>query len=943
MMFGRTPGTAEVKPAQSLHDEQAVARILGVWQEQGGPVWEEALWADLPDDALPSDDRRLAVRRFTRSVDTSWRRTSYSALSAAAAEPDATRAAVASEPEVRPKDDEPEVVVEPEAATPSPGAVVSPMADLPVGATFGSLVHAVLEHADPQAADLRAELRAQVREQLVRWPVPVDVDVLADALVAVCETPLGPLAEGVTLRDVGARDRLCEMDFELPLAGGDVRGQPAAAVTLGDVAPLLRAHLRRRRPAAALRRDARVAGARGTAAARLPHRLGRRGAAAAGRPLDGLRRARHQPLPRRRLQDQLAGRPAGHRGAAAHLRRLPPRRAAGRDDALRLPPPGAAVRRRAAPVPALAAARLRPRSSTSAACSTSTSAACAGPDTPLVDGQPCGVFAWRPPAALVEAVSDLLDGSTVEVGHEHPTEPLAALASLTPLTLRRGPRMTELVEFTDAADARVALGATGLLHDFNVAGVLTAADVHVASRTGRLAGERDERVLLAVALATRAVRNGSVGVDLATVADVAPDLGWPDPDGWAELVAASPVAAAGVVRLDQGLLYLDRYWRQEGELCTDLQARLARPAPVVDAAALEAGLLRVFAGDTYDEQRAASRRAAGQWTTVLTGGPGTGKTTTVAGLLALLAEQRQLAGLPPLRIALSAPTGKASARLQQAVATATQDLEQVDRDRLGHLSAVTLHRLLGTRRDNGTRFRHHRGNRLPHDVVVVDESSMVSLTMMTRLLEAVRPDARLLLVGDPDQLASVEAGAVLGDLVAGLSDREPSPVASLRTTHRFGEQIGELAAALRGGSPDDVLDVLRSGAAAVELVETEDPSVVLRTGLVQAAVELHRCAVDGPRRGRRGRAGPAPAALRAPRRAVRRAALEPPGAALAVGGRRRPALRADVRRSPAAGHRQRLRPRRPQRRRGRRGADAPTGAGRSSPGRRGWWTSRSAG
>ena len=87
-------------------------------------------------------------------------------------------------------------------------------------------------------------------------------------------------------------------------------------------------------------------------------------------------------------------------------------------------------------------------------------------------------------------------------------------------------------------------------------------------------------------------------------------------------VAASPLAAAGVVRLDQGLLYLDRYWRQEGELCTDLQARLARPAPVVDAAALEAGLLRVFAGDTYDEQRAASRRAAGQWTTVLTGGPG---------------------------------------------------------------------------------------------------------------------------------------------------------------------------------------------------------------------------------------------------------------------------------------------------------------------------------
>ncbi len=405
--------------------------------------------------------------------------------------------------------------------------------------------------------------------------------------------------------------------------------------------------------------------------------------------------------------------------------------------------------------------------------------------------------------------------------------------------------MTELVEFTDPADARLALGVEGLLHDFNAAGVLTSADVHVAARIGRLAREPDERVLLAVALATRAVRHGSVGVDLATVADVAPELPWPDPDGWADLVAASSVLAAGVVRLELGLLYLDRYWRQEGELCAELQLRLARPAPTVDAEALEAGLLRVFDGDTYDEQRTASRAAAGQWTTVLTGGPGTGKTTTVAGLLALLAEQQQLAGEPPLRIALSAPTGKASARLQEAVGSAARALDQVDQDRLGHLPAVTLHRLLGTRRDNGTRFRHHRGNRLAHDVVVVDESSMVSLTMMTRLVEAVRPDARLVLVGDPDQLASVEAGAVLGDLVAGLSHRQPSPVASLRTTHRFGEHIGELAAALRGGSPDDVLAVLRSGAAEVELVETDDPSIVLRTGLVQAAVELRRHAVEG--------------------------------------------------------------------------------------------------
>src|SRR4051794_21564430 len=199
--------------------------------------------------------------------------------------------------------------------------------------------------------------------------------------------------------------------------------------------------------------------------------------------------------------------------------------------------------------------------------------------------------------------------------------------------------MTELVEFTDAGDARLALGVTGLLHEFNAAGVLTSADAHVAARVGRLAGEGNESVLLAVALATRAVRHGSVGVDLATVGDVAPELPWPDPGTWADMVAASPVVAAGVVRLELGLLYLDRYRRQEGELSAMLQERLARIPPEVDADALDTGLLRVFDGATYDEQRAVCRDAVRQWTTVLTGGPGTGKTTTVAGLLALLAEQ----------------------------------------------------------------------------------------------------------------------------------------------------------------------------------------------------------------------------------------------------------------------------------------------------------------
>ena len=185
---------------------------------------------------------------------------------------------------------------------------------------------------------------------------------------------------------------------------------------------------------------------------------------------------------------------------------------------------------------------------------------------------------------------------------------------------------------------------------------------------------------------------------------------------------------------------------------------------------------------------------------MLTGGPGTGKTTTVARLLALFAGQAGSGSR--LRIALAAPTGKAAARLQEAVQLEIDKLELVDQRRLSGLQATTLHRLLGSRPDSSSRFRHHRGNRLPHDVIVVDETSMVSLTMMARLLEAVRPQSRLLLVGDPDQLASVDAGAVLADLVDGLGAGEDSPVVALQTSHRFGESIGALAAAIRDGDAD---------------------------------------------------------------------------------------------------------------------------------------------
>ena len=407
----------------------------------------------------------------------------------------------------------------------------------------------------------------------------------------------------------------------------------------------------------------------------------------------------------------------------------------------------------------------------------------------------------------------------------------------------------------DSHDRRYALGSTGLLAQFNRADVLTAADVHVAVRLGTMTGEEDEEVLLATALAVRAVRQGSTCLDLATVAERPleddPDTGdlpWPEPGPWQAKVAASPILAQEVLRLDNDLLYLDRYWREEVQVCDDLVHRLERQPPEVDTDALAAGVLRVFPQEGYADQRTAARGAAERWTTVLTGGPGTGKTTTVAGLLALLAEQAGIDASSDrrLRIALSAPTGKASARLQESVDAEMRALPQADRDRLGELKASTLHRLLGWRPGSSIRFRHDRTNRLPHDVVVVDETSMVSLTMMARLLEAVRPDTRLVLVGDPGQLASVEAGAVLADLVDGFGRRDVSPVSALVTPHRFGGAIARLAQALRDDDADAVVEILTAGGE-VELIDPEDETAMtaFRARATEAALAVRRAAEAG--------------------------------------------------------------------------------------------------
>ncbi len=378
----------------------------------------------------------------------------------------------------------------------------------------------------------------------------------------------------------------------------------------------------------------------------------------------------------------------------------------------------------------------------------------------------------------------------------------------------------------DVHDRRVAAAASGLLADFNRAGVLETADVQVARRVALLAGEADERVALAAALAVRAVRSGSVRVDLASVHTVetawtvegwSGELSWPEPDTWATAVAESALVAAGVLHVLGSHVYLDRYWQEEEQVVADLAARAARDDHEVDETALTAALEEYFPTSSdldFTDQRRAAATACRHLTSVVTGGPGTGKTTTVARLLGVLAT---LAGDRPLRIALAAPTGKAAARMAQAVREATSYAgfpaagpAASRRERIQALDASTLHRLLGWRPGSSTRFRHDRSNPLPYDLVVVDETSMVSLTLMARLLEAMRPAARLVLVGDADQLASVEAGAVLGDLVRGW-DAADGPVSRLRRTHRFGRNIGLLAEAIRDARADDVVAMLTEG------------------------------------------------------------------------------------------------------------------------------------
>ncbi|MFZ0531286.1 MAG: exodeoxyribonuclease V subunit alpha, partial [Propionicimonas sp.] len=333
---------------------------------------------------------------------------------------------------------------------------------------------------------------------------------------------------------------------------------------------------------------------------------------------------------------------------------------------------------------------------------------------------------------------------------------------------------------------------------------------------------------------TTACETGPSGTDEDAVG-VPAEL-WPQLQPWRQAIAASPLVNLGAapagdrpLRLVDDLLYLERYWQDESEVATELLQRRARhPAPI-DPQRLAAAVAELLTGATDADQAVAATMPALTAVTVIAGGPGTGKTHTLARLLSMLWRTMPTAPL----VALAAPTGKAAVRMQEALAAELGAIPADLAGPIGQLQATTIHRLLGWVPESRTRFQHHRANPLPHDVVVVDEASMVNVTLMARLLAALRPQARLVLVGDADQLAPVEAGPVLADIVAtpapagtearralqavGLPDS--GTVVRLRHNYRSVPAISQLAAAVIAGDPVETLRLAGSGVDGVRFAE----------------------------------------------------------------------------------------------------------------------------
>jgi exodeoxyribonuclease V alpha subunit len=353
-------------------------------------------------------------------------------------------------------------------------------------------------------------------------------------------------------------------------------------------------------------------------------------------------------------------------------------------------------------------------------------------------------------------------------------------------------------------------------------------------------------------------------------------VGSPDKSHWIQVLNNSPAVSDGSqptpLVLQNERLYLQRMWQYEGDvirfIASDNTALWVNESRVVNETLLRETLDRLFgpADTEVDWQKVAAAVAATRRISVISGGPGTGKTTTVAKLLTALIQLNQG---QRLRIQLAAPTGKAAARLTESLGNAIRQLSLTDAERkLFPDQASTLHRLLGAQ-PNSQHLHYHRGNPLNLDVLVVDEASMVDLPMMARLIAALPAKAQVIFLGDRDQLASVEAGAVLGDICrfAELGYSEPraeqlarltgctlvgnisigavstdtvnvrDSLCLLRKSYRFDEKsgIGQFALAVNAGRYRDALLVLKGTYSDIEyssLTDADDYQVLLEDCVV---------------------------------------------------------------------------------------------------------------
>jgi exodeoxyribonuclease V alpha subunit len=347
---------------------------------------------------------------------------------------------------------------------------------------------------------------------------------------------------------------------------------------------------------------------------------------------------------------------------------------------------------------------------------------------------------------------------------------------------------------------------------------LSELDYRFARFLGRLDGTCDTKLLLAAALVSRERGNGHICIDLTALAESAIDMPESDPlvcpslNAWFNILHASPVVGnPGDYRpliLDGSRLYLYRYWDFEKRLADTLKTLAVSTFKDFDEQRLKDSFERIFPRVEHDREKDVDWRRVAAFSSfrnglcVISGGPGTGKTFAVARILALLIEQTLDR---KLHIALTAPTGKAATRLQEAIKKAKVGLNCSESVKTAiPEEASTIHRLLGGRPDSPS-FRFNRDAPLPYDVVIIDEASMVDLVLFSRLAQAVKPRSRLILLGDKDQLASVEAGSVLGD------------ICDMEAIHRFsssfisdcyratGEEIGYSASDTPGAAMDDCI------------------------------------------------------------------------------------------------------------------------------------------